>query len=135
MGFLSRLQGAVDKGVDLVTGAGERVVNITEASAAAGGDLAGLASDLITAPFTDDEYDGVIDTLKGASKERLLGSEEYGPGYVSHLIGPEGTFGLLIEAVPEPVREGANATFDEWERWYRQTVRLPTTAVTAPLPS
>jgi len=131
MGFLSRLQGAVDKGVDLVTGAGERVVNITEASAAAGGDLAGLASDLITAPFTDDEYDGVIDTLKGASKERLLGSEEYGPGYVSHLIGPEGTFGLLIEAVPEPVREGANATFDEWERWYRQTVRLPTTAVTA----
>ena len=131
MGFLSRLQGAVDKGVDLVTGAGERLINIVEAQAAAGGDLAGLASDLITAPFTDDEYDGVIDTLKGASKERLLGSEEYGPGYISHQIGPEGAFGLLIEAVPEPIREGANATFDEWERWYRQTVRVPTTAFTA----
>lgn len=131
MGFLSRLQGAVDKGVDLVTGAGERVVNIVEASTAAGGDLAGLASDLITAPFTDDEYDGVIDTLKGAAGERLLGSEEYGPGYVPHLFGAEGAFGLMIGAIPEPVREGANATFEEWERWYRQTVRLPTTAVTA----
>ena len=131
MSLLSRLEAALDKGVDLVTGGADRVGDIFIQGAKVTGDFVGLGADLVTAPFTEDEYDGVLDTIKGAGTKRLLGSEEYGLGAAGHVFGPQGTFGLMIGAIPEPFREGMNATLEEWENWYRQTARLPATAMTA----
>ena len=132
MSILSRLEAALDKGVDLVTGGGRRVGNIAVQSLKVGGDLTGLGADLITAPFTDDEYDGFLNTIKGVSNKRIWGGDPaYGPGAMTHLFGPRGTLGLVIEAVPEPIREGTNATFEAWEVGYRQIARVPATAITA----
>ena len=132
MSILSRLEAALDKGVDLVTGGGRRVGNIAVQSLKVGGDLTGLGADLITAPFTDDEYDGFLNTIKGVSNKRIWGGDPaYGQGALGHTFGPRGTLGLVIEAVPEPIREGTNATFEAWEVGYRQIARVPATAITA----
>ena len=92
-----------------------RIREIAGAAGKAGGDLAGFVGDLVTAPFVEDEFEKFWPTVKGVAGKRLLGNEEYGPGYVPHMIGPEGVIGEVIEGLPEGLREGGNELFDVWD--------------------
>ena len=117
MGILRALENAWDSGVDLVKGGGRRVGNIAVQSLKVGGDITGLGADLITAPFDDEDWEGFTPILR----KRIVGDEEYGPGAMTHLFGPQGSVGLMIGALPEPVRDGANQTLEGWEWAYRNT--------------
>ena len=108
-----------------------RIREIAGAAGKAGGDLAGFVGDLVTAPFVEDEFEKFWPTVKGVAGKRLLGNQEYGPGYVPHIIGPEGVIGEVIEGLPEGLREGGNELFEVWDDTYREIARLPTTVLTA----
>lgn len=79
----------------------------------------GLAKDLSTAWNKDDpEFDGFWNVLIGRTAERA--------GQVGrNLFGPDEGLGALIGGLPEPVREGANKTFEGLEWTYREGISEP----------
>jgi len=76
------------------------------------------ALDIAQAPFTDDDYEGFVGTILGVTLDR--GSEA-----LEHLIGPEGVGGVLIGALPEPVRKGGSDVLEGMEWAYREGVGEP----------
>ncbi len=66
----------------------------------------GLAKDIALAPFTDDEYGGLVDTLWRAPLHRLVGQP------FENLAGPDEGFGAAVGALPQPVRERVGNTIE-----------------------
>lgn len=89
----------------------------------------GIATDLILAPFTDDESDGIIETLYDSTVKN-------GSQFFSSTIGPEGLGGTLIGAIPgavrSPVASVMKPIFSGLETTYREGISEPlSTAITA----
>ncbi|MBT7541565.1 MAG: hypothetical protein HN683_19640 [Gammaproteobacteria bacterium] len=104
MSFLSRLDKLWDAGFEV----GRTSVN--------------AVIDIVEAPFTDDEYEGLLGTVSGVAMKR--GAEQ-----LNNLIGPDGIGGTLIGALPEPVREGGGKALEGLEYAGREWIREPLTTV------
>jgi hypothetical protein len=65
----------------------------------------GLVKDFAVAPFTDDEYGGIIDTIWRAPLNR-------GGQVVGNLIGPDEGLGAAIGGIPGPIRERLGNTIE-----------------------
>ena len=78
--------------------------------------------DLAEAPFTEDEYDGFLDTMWGITSESTGNQLE-------NLFGPEGVGGVLIGAIPEPVRDIGNQTLEQLETAYREGIAEPSSTL------
>lgn len=81
----------------------------------------GLAIDLAKAPFTDDEYGGVTDTL-------FRSTLKHGGQFAGNLIGPEGVGGQVIGALPRPIRQAGDTGLNALEAVYREGISEPITA-------
>ena len=119
MGVLDRLDDLWDAGFEI----GRTSVN--------------TAIDIVEAPFTDDEYEGLIGTLSGITMNRIADDfgeaagwfRKLGAETLVNLFGPEGVVGTMIGAVPEPVRDVGRHTIEGLEWSYREGVAEPITAV------
>lgn len=104
MGFIDRLEDIIDGGVDFF----EAPLN--------------LIGDVVTAPFVEDEYEGILGTLVFASKDRFDQA-------MAGLFGPDKGLGALIGGLPENVREVGNQylvdPMSEYDAFLRQYVSRP----------
>ena len=92
-----------------------RIDEIWDAGFEVGRTGVGTISDLVQAPFTDDEYEGFVGTLWGIAKDRT--AEQ-----IVNLIGPEGVGGEIIEGLPEGVRGPGRQAIAGLEWGYREAV-------------
>lgn len=103
----------------------DRMKEIAEAAGGAVSAPVGVAVDLAKAPFTDDEYGGLVDTL-------FRSTLKHGTKLVNETIGPEGVGGQIIGALPSHTRDTGNLVLDSLETVYREGISEPiTTALTA----
>ena len=120
MGFFDRIEKIVDATVNLA----ESRVN--------------MVLDIVTAPFTDDEYEGFTDTMRGvvspsANFRRISGivSEQVGEE-LRHTLGPGGSVEVAVGGLPEQlVRKPLRESMEMLETGWREGVSEPlTTALT-----
>ncbi|MBP01100.1 MAG: hypothetical protein CMG34_07795 [Candidatus Marinimicrobia bacterium] len=100
----------------------DRIGKLWDAGFEVGRTAVNTVVDLAEAPFTEDEYDGFLDTIWGVSKDR-------GVELMQHTIGPEGVGGVLIGALPKPIREGGNVALEGLETAYREAIAEPISTV------
>tara|TARA_B100000700_G_scaffold11235_1_gene11436 strand:+ start:4564 stop:9897 length:5334 start_codon:yes stop_codon:yes gene_type:complete len=107
MGFFDRIEKIVDAAVDLSTARVNTVL------------------DIVTAPFTDDEYEGFTDTVRGIANQHV--SDE-----MVHTLGPGGSVEVAVGGLPEQlVRKPLRDSFEMLETGWREGVSEPlTTAFT-----
>ena len=107
MGFFDRIEKIVDAAVDLSTARVNTVL------------------DIVTAPFTDDEYEGFTDTVRGIANQYV--SDE-----MVHTLGPGGSIEVAVGGLPEQlVRKPLRDSFELLETGWREGVSEPlTTALT-----
>lgn len=92
-----------------------------DAAEAVGGAVAapvGLAVDLAQAPFTDDEYGGLTDTLFRATLK-------HGGRFASAIGGDEGVIGSGVGLVPEGVRRAPGQALRALNTVYKETIDEP----------
>jgi len=120
MGFFDRIEKIVDATVNLA----ESRVN--------------MVLDIVTAPFTDDEYEGFTDTMRGvvspsANFRRISGivSEQVGEE-LRHTLGPGGSVEVAVGGLPEQlVRKPLRESMEMLETGWREGISEPlTTALT-----
>ena len=107
MGFFDRIEKIVDATVNLA----ESRVN--------------MVLDIVTAPFTDDEYEGFTDTVRGIAGQQV--GEE-----MRHTLGPGGSVEVAVGGLPEQlVRKPLRESMEMLETGWREGVSEPlTTALT-----
>lgn len=96
----------------------ERAWNIGSGLVAGALQPVAFGVDLIKAPFSDDEYEGVWGTIRGN-----LG--EHTGDFIENTIGPDKGFGALIGGLPMPIRDAGNTFFDGTYWLYKEGVNQP----------
>lgn len=71
----------------------------------------GVVSDLASAPFKDDEIDGITGTIKHTARKRVA-------EFLTNTVGPEGIGGQVFGAIPKPVRQGPMKVIDPPLRFF-----------------
>ena len=107
-----------------VSGVFSRLDKLLDAGFEVGRTQVNTVVDIVEAGFTEDEYEGFVDTITGISSRHAAET-------INNLIGPTGIGGTIVGAFPEGVREGGNVALERLEWAGREWIREPvTTAVT-----
>ncbi len=104
----------------------KRLHGVVKALGGVGEASVGLVADLITAPFVEDESDGIVNTIFDSTVRN-------GTQFLSSTIGPQGLGGQAIGALPTAIREPGEAVlgplFTGLETVYREGISEPASTV------
>ena len=85
----------------------DRIGKIASGVVDLGSEVVELGIDIAKAPFVEDEYDGIGNTILGIMQDNIIG------GVLSTAIGPEGALGSAIGGLPEGIRAPIRTFNDE----------------------
>lgn len=104
----------------------DRIGKIASGVVDLGGEVVELGIDVVKAPFVEDEYEGIGNTILGIMQDNVIG------GVLSSAIGPEGALGSAIGALPEeiraPVRSFNNEVLGRVDAWQDAYIERPLAA-------
>ena len=104
----------------------DRIGKIASGVVDLGSEVVELGIDIAKAPFVEDEYEGIGNTIIGIMQDNVIG------GVLSSAIGPEGALGSAIGALPEgvraPIRSFNNEVIGRIDAWQDAYIERPLAA-------
>ena len=104
----------------------DRIGKIASGVVDIGSEVVELGIDIAKAPFVEDEYEGIGNTIIGIMQDNVIG------GVLSTAIGPEGALGSAIGGLPEgvraPIRSFNNEVIGRIDAWQDAYIERPLAA-------
>lgn len=93
---------------------GKPLIGVPEGAVRGLLDVGKMGMDLATSPIASDEWELLGETMTGSAKGAF---QQHGGNALMNLIGPDDGLGVLIEELPDPVRDVGGTMLEEFAQW------------------